>query len=78
MGKFDIDTESHLIGDYCHFEFCWRCFASYVSIHEDGNTAHKEDCPWHPNQLDTIGPPDSDGEDDEIVDSSDEELDDED
>ncbi|TVY20580.1 Uncharacterized protein LARI1_G002539 [Lachnellula arida] len=41
----------HMTCHFCHFEFCWNCLASFTRIRADGNTAHTNDCRWHPDQL---------------------------
>ncbi|TVY54888.1 hypothetical protein LCER1_G004090 [Lachnellula cervina] len=59
-------------GHFCHFEFCWKCLASYNRIRADGNTAHTNDCPWHPNQLEVNGAPEPN---EEIIDEDDDPYD---
>ncbi|KAL2197022.1 hypothetical protein P885DRAFT_36033 [Corynascus similis CBS 632.67] len=36
---------------WCKHEFCWDCLASHKQILERDNSAHKEICPWHPNNI---------------------------
>ncbi|KAL2179715.1 uncharacterized protein P884DRAFT_282941 [Thermothelomyces heterothallicus CBS 202.75] len=46
-----IEKNAGCAGALCKYEFCWDCLASHRRIMETDNSAHKEDCPWHPNNL---------------------------
>jgi hypothetical protein len=40
-----------VIGAWCKHGFCWDCLASHKTILESDNSAHKAECPWHPNNI---------------------------
>lgn len=38
-------------GTWCQHAFCWDCLADHKEILEKDNSAHKGDCPWHPDNI---------------------------
>ncbi|KAH6848109.1 hypothetical protein B0I37DRAFT_415786 [Chaetomium sp. MPI-CAGE-AT-0009] len=42
---------AHMTCAWCKHGFCWDCLASHKEILESDNSAHKAECPWHPNNI---------------------------
>ncbi|KAK4033711.1 hypothetical protein C8A01DRAFT_19391, partial [Parachaetomium inaequale] len=42
---------AHMTCTWCKHGFCWDCLASHQQILESDNSAHKGDCPWHPDNI---------------------------
>jgi len=42
------------VGIVCKHSFCYDCLADYKAILKGDNSAHKIDCPWHPDKLDRV------------------------
>ncbi|UKZ62868.1 uncharacterized protein TrAtP1_004100 [Trichoderma atroviride] len=60
------DGCSHMTCAKCKHQFCYECGADHKRILENDNTIHKDDCKFHPNQLedlDGIEEKESDGND---------------
>ncbi len=45
------DGCEHMTCKKCKHEFCWLCLCSHSEIKRVGNTAHKEDCKFHSDNL---------------------------
>ncbi|KAK3904105.1 hypothetical protein C8A05DRAFT_13984 [Staphylotrichum tortipilum] len=45
------DGCAHMTCTWCNHAFCWDCLADHKAILEKDNSAHKQECPWHPDNI---------------------------